>query len=104
MYIGGIGKDGMYYLVWEIVDNVVDEVINGYVFIVIVILYKNGCIVLVFDNGCGILVGEYFKIKCLVIEVIFMMLYVGGKFGGGSYFMFGGFYGVGFSVVNVFFE
>lgn len=79
MYIGSIDKWGLYYLVYEIVDNFVDEVLNGYGNEIDVIINKDGSI-FIEDNGCGMLIGIY-KLGKLIVEVIFIVLYVGGKFG-----------------------
>lgn len=103
MYIGFIGECGFYYLVWEIVDNLIDEVLGGYVDEIIIEILK-GEVICVIDNGCGILVDIYFKIKRLVVEIILIMFYVGGKFDKGFYKVFGGLYGVGVFVVNGLFE
>lgn len=89
-------------MVWEIVDNVIDEVFVGFCIEIEIIIEVDNSII-VCDNGCGIFIGINEKIGCLIVEVIFIVLYVGGKFGGGGYKVFGGFYGVGVLVVNVFF-
>jgi DNA gyrase subunit B/topoisomerase-4 subunit B len=100
MYIGGTGKDGFHHLVWEIVDNAVDEAINGYASLVHVKLHKDGRTISVSDNGRGIPVGMHPKAKRPAVEVILTTLHAGGKFDGGSYITSGGLHGVGSSVVN----
>lgn len=79
MYIGFIDVWGLYYLVYEIVDNFVDEVFVGYGDYIIVKIYKDNSI-FVQDRGCGMLIGMY-KFGKLIFEVILMVFYVGGKFG-----------------------
>lgn len=79
MYIGFIDSWGLYYLVYEIVDNVVDEVLLGYGSEIDVIIYEDNSIIVV-DSGCGMFVGMY-VFGILIVEVIFIVLYVGGKFG-----------------------
>lgn len=79
MYIGFIDGIGLYYLVWEIVDNVVDEVLLGFGNCIDVIINKDGSIIVI-DYGCGMLIGMYVMGK-FIVEVIFMVFYVGGKFG-----------------------
>lgn len=103
MYIGFMGLCGLYYFVYEIVDNLVDEVFVGYVDMILVMMFVDGGVCVV-DNGCGIFVDLYFfDLNKFMVEVVLMILYVGGKFGGGVYVVFGGLYGVGLLVVNVFF-
>lgn len=99
MYIGLIDVNGLYYLIWEIVDNLIDEVLVGEINEIIVILKKDGLVV-VFDNGCGIFVGKILSGKS-VVELVFIEFYVGGKFNEGVYKILGGLYGVGLLVVNV---
>src|SRR3954462_6312900 len=101
MYIGGTGKDGYHHLLWEIVDNSIDEVINKHATRVEVTLHKNGKSATVEDNGRGIPVDQMAKQKKPALEVIFTTLHSGGKFERGkSYAVSGGLHGVGAAVVN----
>ena len=101
MYIGGTGKDGYHHLLWEIVDNSIDEVINKHATKVEVTLHKNGKSATVEDNGRGIPVDMMPKFKKSALEVIFTTLHSGGKFERGkSYAVSGGLHGVGAAVVN----
>jgi len=101
MYIGGTGKDGYHHLLWEVVDNSIDEVINKHATKVEVTLHKNGKSATVEDNGRGIPVGIMPKYKKPALEVIFSTLHSGGKFERGkSYMVSGGLHGVGAAVVN----
>jgi DNA gyrase subunit B/topoisomerase-4 subunit B len=101
MYIGGTGKDGYHHLLWEIVDNSIDEAINKHATKVEVTLHKNGKSATVEDNGRGIPIGIVPKIKKPAIEVVFSILHAGAKFERGeSYSVSGGLHGVGASVVN----
>jgi DNA gyrase subunit B/topoisomerase-4 subunit B len=101
MYIGGTGKDGYHHLLWEIVDNSIDEVINKHASRVEVTLHKNGKSATVEDNGRGIPIGMMAKQKKPALEVIFSTLHSGGKFERGkSYAVSGGLHGVGSAVVN----
>ncbi|HEY1812415.1 MAG TPA: DNA topoisomerase IV subunit B [Kofleriaceae bacterium] len=101
MYIGGTGKDGYHHLLWEIVDNSIDEVINKHATKVEVTLHKNGKSATVEDNGRGIPVDIVPKVKKSALEVVFTTLHAGGKFDRGkSYAVSGGLHGVGASVVN----
>src|SRR5262249_6641290 len=101
MYIGGVDAKGLHHLVWEIVDNAVDEYLNGYADSVTVILHKNGDAVSVIDNGRGIPVDPHPKYKRPALELILTTLHSGAKFGeGGNYIHAGGLHGVGSSVVN----
>jgi DNA gyrase subunit B len=101
MYIGGTGKTGYHHLLWEIVDNSIDEVINKYATRVEVALHKDGRSITVDDNGRGIPVDPMPKFKKSALEVIFTMLHSGGKFTRGSnYQVSGGLHGVGAAVVN----
>lgn len=92
------------YIIQEVIDNVVDEVLVGYVKKIVVIVWVDG-VIEVSDNGCGILVEIYFEEGWLVVELVFFKLYVGGKFNkkevGNVYCFFGGLYGVGVLVINV---
>jgi len=101
MYIGGTGKDGYHHLLWEVVDNSIDEVINKHATRVEVTLHKNGKSCTVEDNGRGIPVDVMKKFKKSALEVIFTTLHSGGKFERGkSYAVSGGLHGVGAAVVN----
>ncbi|MHB8876974.1 MAG: ATP-binding protein, partial [Myxococcaceae bacterium] len=100
MYIGGTDTSGYHHLLWEIVDNSVDEVINGYATTLEVTLHKGGRSVTVTDDGRGIPVDLMPKYKKPAIEVILTTLHSGGKFDQGNYIHSGGLHGVGSSVVN----
>jgi DNA gyrase subunit B/topoisomerase-4 subunit B len=101
MYIGGTGKDGYHHLLWEVVDNSIDEVINKHASRVEVTLHKDGKSCTVEDNGRGIPVDVMPKFKKSALEVIFTTLHSGGKFERGkSYAVSGGLHGVGAAVVN----
>jgi DNA gyrase/topoisomerase IV subunit B len=101
MFIGGTGKDGYHHLLWEIVDNSIDEVINKHATKVEVTVHKDGKTATVEDNGRGIPVDVMPKFKKSATEVIFTTLHSGGKFERGkSYAVSGGLHGVGAAVVN----
>jgi DNA gyrase subunit B len=101
MYIGGVDKQGLHHLVWEIVDNAVDEYLNGHADHVTVTLHRSGDAVSVQDNGRGIPVDLHPRYKKPGVELILTVLHAGGKFGDtGSYVHSGGLHGVGASVVN----
>ncbi|HUJ63651.1 MAG TPA: DNA topoisomerase IV subunit B [Kofleriaceae bacterium] len=101
MYIGGTGKDGYHHLLWEIVDNSIDEVINKHASKVEVTVHKGGKAATVEDNGRGIPVDTVAKLKQSALQVVFTKLHAGGKFDRGkSYAVSGGLHGVGASVVN----
>ena len=100
MYIGGTDKTGLHHLVWEILDNAIDEVINGYATMITVELDKTGGGIRVTDNGRGIPVDQHKKYKKSALEIIMTTLHAGGKFETGSYIHSGGLHGVGASVVN----
>ncbi len=101
MYIGAPDKKGLHHLVWEIVDNSVDEYLNGFADSITVTLHKSGDAVTVSDNGRGIPVGIHPKYKKPTLEIILTTLHSGAKFGEGEdYIHSGGLHGVGSSVVN----
>jgi DNA gyrase subunit B len=100
MYIGGVGSAGLHHLVWEIVDNAVDEAMNGYASAIDVTLHADGKSVSVSDDGRGIPVDLHPKFKKPALEIIFSTLHAGGKFEHGTYKTAGGLHGVGASVVN----
>jgi DNA gyrase subunit B/topoisomerase-4 subunit B len=100
MYIGGVGASGLHHLVWEILDNSVDEAMNGYASNIAVTLHPDGSSITIADDGRGIPVDKHPKTKMSAVEVIFTMLHAGGKFETGNYKTAGGLHGVGASVVN----
>jgi DNA gyrase/topoisomerase IV subunit B len=102
MYIGGVDAKGLHHLVWEILDNAVDEYINDYADHVTLVLHKSGTAVTVIDNGRGIPVDIHPKHKKSGLELVLTVLHAGGKFGetDSGYVHSGGLHGVGASVVN----
>jgi len=99
MYIGTTGSKGLHHLLWEIVDNSIDELANGHGDEMTVILHKDGS-ASVQDNGRGIPVDTHKQLKVSGVEVVFTQLHAGGKFGNDNYNFSGGLHGVGASVTN----
>ncbi|XBC46922.1 DNA topoisomerase (ATP-hydrolyzing) subunit B [Dolosigranulum savutiense] len=99
MYIGSTGEDGLHHLVWEIVDNSIDEAMAGYADTINVYIEEDN-IIRITDNGRGIPVDLQEKTGRPAVETVFTVLHAGGKFGGGGYKVSGGLHGVGSSVVN----
>ncbi|KAA5543678.1 type IIA DNA topoisomerase subunit B [Roseiconus nitratireducens] len=100
MYIGGVGSTGLHHLIWEIVDNSVDEAMNGHASEITVTLHQDGHTITVADNGRGIPVDKHAKTKKSALEMVLTILHAGGKFEGQNYKTAGGLHGVGASVVN----
>src|SRR3954464_7927358 len=100
MYIGGVSATGLHHLVWEILDNSIDEAMNGYASNITVTLHTDGSSITIADDGRGIPIDKHPKTKKSAVEVIFTMLHAGGKFDAGNYKTAGGLHGVGASVVN----
>lgn len=100
MYIGGVDARGLHHLLWEIVDNSVDEYLAKHCDRIVVTLHKDGCSCTVEDNGRGIPVDKHPKAKIPTVELILTTLHSGGKFSNKNYARSGGLHGVGSSVVN----
>ena len=100
MYIGGVGTTGLHHLVWEILDNAVDEAMNGFASNIAVTLHKDASSITIGDDGRGIPVDKHAASKKSAVVVIFTVLHAGGKFEQGNYKTAGGLHGVGASVVN----
>ena len=100
MYIGGVSSTGLHHLVWEVLDNAIDEAMNGHASEIGVTLHKDGKTVTISDNGRGIPVDIHPKHKKPALEIILCTLHAGGKFTENNYKTAGGLHGVGASVVN----
>ncbi len=100
MYIGGTGRPGLHHILWEVVDNAVDEATNGYASEIEVVLHEDGTSVTVSDNGRGIPVDDHPEKGIPTVQLILTTLHSGGKFDASNYITSGGLHGVGVSVVN----
>jgi DNA gyrase subunit B/topoisomerase-4 subunit B len=100
MYIGGVDKAGLHHLLWEIVDNSVDEAMNGHCDRIVVTLHADGKSVTIADNGRGIPIDKHAQYKKPALELILTTLHAGGKFEAKNYVHSGGLHGVGASVVT----
>ncbi len=100
MYIGGTGRPGLHHILWEVVDNAVDEATNGYASRIEVVLHEDGESISVSDNGRGIPVDDHPEKGVPTVQLILTTLHSGGKFDASNYITSGGLHGVGVSVVN----
>lgn len=100
MYIGSTGSKGLHHLIWEILDNSIDEIQGGHASIVDVTIDTDSNIVTVRDNGRGIPTDMHSSTGKSAVETVLTVLHAGGKFGSGGYSVSGGLHGVGLSVVN----
>ena len=100
MYIGGVGSPGLHHLAWEVLDNAIDEAMNGHASNVTLTLHKDASSITVTDDGRGIPVDKHPMSKTSALELVFTKLHAGGKFEGQNYKTAGGLHGVGASVVN----